>query len=1750
MKLSKLSWLVLSGLYAGGATAATQTVMPNSNLNTLHGLQVSAEQLSERQHQRQQQQQRNNGVTANDGINVHVRGNSSKKFVAEPDLVGEHVYIIQLHDAPLATYQGGIAGIAATSPSAAVNSANGQTKLYKQGKAQHDAVGQYRSFLQHKQQQALSDIAGISADAPRRHYVNALNGFSMSLTQAQAAQIATLGSVKQVQRSTSYELHTDVGPQLISADKAWDGTTTQQTSFKGEGVVVAILDTGVNTDHAAFADVGGDGFDHSNPWGAGTYVGDCEANADLCNDKLIGVRSYPEITATFAGIAPAVGEDYNGHGSHTASTAAGNVQFDVDYLGAELEASGDGKVLKEDLFPRMSGVAPHANIVSYQVCLPLGGCPGEAMLAAIEDSISDGVDVINFSIGGVDHKSPWDDSVQLAFLSANQAGIAIAASAGNSGGQDGTEYLSLIDNVSPWLLTVGASSTGRTVNIDTRITDPALASALPSWSELSGGGINTSSVTGIIVKASDYGDEQCLTPFAAGTFDDLGYTDADGNPANIIVACGRGEIARVAKATNAAAGGAEGFILYNTQWSGDESTVIETDSYDVPGIHISTGAYYGDWTNNWNGLESWLNNGETGKHQVTISATSIDRVIDPDQADVLALFSSRGPSLGNPEHLVPSVTAPGVDIYAAYRDEAPFEATEGEIPTVADYAFLSGTSMASPHVAGALALLTEARPDWTPAQKHAALQMTAEPEVTMALYPDTPKDERYEAVVYRAGTGRINVASAIDAPLTMKETHDNFLAANPDNGGEMHRLNVPELVNLGCKNECQWLRTFTATEAGTYTITQQEVYNFAGNPTQQYVQPGIEVQIHPQTFELAAGESQNVMFSVDVIETQDALGNSDVELHSHLLIDQVDGDAPQMQIPMAFRFSADELPTQTVHTVHRDNGSQVVKDLRLPQMDTPFGRVFAPVKAEIKSVTLPKDSDGVYPWSEETGFSAEQMLDESVHTEWVTVPEGAQRLVLRSFGTTFSDEPTGMYPGHALLYVGRDLDEDGVIEPNDEIVCVSRHAFNDNYCNLNQPTAGNYWALIYNPTPWVEQPEQYVDTLTYALAVITDEVASDISISLPSSNGSDAIEAELSWDMTMTEGDMYFGAWDVGTSATNPGNQGMVPMDLIRGSNDVSLNASHEQQRAGEQVQLQFTVLPNHSGRDRAFSISATIPEQLLIDPANISVSHAAAVDSVELVDGVLTISGVQSESGDLEPGYTITTSADDALCRSPDLGQAEPGGYIDLAEFGINPSYGDDPSLQRQGLEVPFDAMRTGEYTEYAMLNNYQQAGSDFMRIRGMGTVAFTDMPVFFPAHYPIPLPVQPENFAAVMQRGWGGVPFGRNVMATPLDWDSGISIASTDSGWVVVEFDDARTMPYQGFDPSTGTTIYGDNGDRLDFELLFHMAHRFGDGEYEMMMAYDNLNFNGDVRGSVGVQGRAAIEVGYDNYDPIMGVGYAFNDLDQKLSDDLLVCYDYVGPESSQFNVTVPATVNSSASGQTLTINASSDIDGMGSIDMTHTIAVAGNISLGQFADIAINEDSSTAPLTVVFADQEASANTISVSGEHISAQISGHNSGDTVVITPDADFNGSTEVTITVADIDNPSDAASRSFMLHVAPMNDAPTMADVNASSNGLSFTVNADVMDVDGDSLSYNWSQTAGPDLGQLGSEASLSFSNVAAGDYGFSVVVSDGSASVNGTVTVTVAENVNNESSSSSSGSFGFLALMGLALAGLRRRIR
>jgi len=558
-------------------------------------------------------------------------------------------------------------------------------------------VEEYTAELEAEKVAAL-DGAGIDRSALVASFEYAANGFSAALTPAEAESLAAQKGVLSVQRDELRQLHTSESPDFLGLDDrrgAWD------SGFTGAGVVVGVIDSGIWPEHPSFAardDLEPAPFTLEtipdlNPDPAvtvpstGCDFGDTAYNPDdvafTCNNKLIGARDMRVLYEQFIGSETyATARDYDGHGTHTASTAAGNPDVEASIFGRD--------------FDETSGIAPDAHVVAYSACGNLG-CFGGDLALAIDTAAADGVDVINYSIGSDTPGLIGADDI--AFLFASDGGVFVATSAGNAGPGAGT--VGAPASV-PWVTTVGASTQKKTYIADV-ITGDGSSSRWTRWFKRDIGRFDGASITPgtgdqlPFVDAANHGNELCDPA-----------VDFTGDITGAVVLCLRGGPARVEKSSAVADAGGAGMVLYNV----DDVQDLLTDNHVIPSVNIT----------NSDGLalkQYIADNGADATVEIS------DGEEERQRGSTMAAFSSRGP-VGSPasdDIIKPDVTAPGVQILAG-NSLTPTLGAQGEL-----FQSISGTSMSSPHVAGLLALLKQAHPDWSPAMAKSALMTTARQDV-------------------------------------------------------------------------------------------------------------------------------------------------------------------------------------------------------------------------------------------------------------------------------------------------------------------------------------------------------------------------------------------------------------------------------------------------------------------------------------------------------------------------------------------------------------------------------------------------------------------------------------------------------------------------------------------------------------------------------------------------------------------------------------------------------------------------------------------------------------------------------------------------------------------------------------------------------------------------------------------------------------------------------------------------------------
>jgi hypothetical protein len=577
-------------------------------------------------------------------------------------------YIVQLVQAPVAGYEGGIAGYAATKPG----------KGKKLDASSKDAQ-KYAGYLQSKHDSALDSVGG---GTKIYDYTAVFNGFAADLTEAQAAKLETSKGIVSVEKAENVEVDTSSTPAFLGLSAPgglWDqlGGTGKGALGQGAGedVVIGDVDGGYWPENPAFSDRKVDGSNGiAYPHTVTGFSGACQAGEDFpastCNGKVISARWFAagvgvDRIPDYEYLSP---RDYGGHGTHTASTMAGN--FGV-------QATGDAAA-----FGKLSGIAPRARLAVYKACWvlpgsPSGSCNSADTTAAIDQAVEDGVDAINYSISGT--TTAFTNSVEVSFLFAAAAGVYVSASAGNNGPAAAT-----VAHPSPWITTTAAGTHNRdgqgTATIDGIVYNGASSAA--------------SAVTGALIEA-----QTAKLPTAADTDARLCFLGTL-DPAKVagkIVVCDRGVNARTDKSLEVHNAGGAGMIMLNTS-----PNSINADLHYVPSLHLQSTAY------------AAVHAAAAAARTATISKGVL--VYNAD-APFTASFSSRGPiAAGGGDILKPDIIAPGQDILAAVAPPG----NHGR-----DFDLYSGTSMSSPHMTALGALMHQAHPDWSPMMIKSAFMTTA-----------------------------------------------------------------------------------------------------------------------------------------------------------------------------------------------------------------------------------------------------------------------------------------------------------------------------------------------------------------------------------------------------------------------------------------------------------------------------------------------------------------------------------------------------------------------------------------------------------------------------------------------------------------------------------------------------------------------------------------------------------------------------------------------------------------------------------------------------------------------------------------------------------------------------------------------------------------------------------------------------------------------------------------------------------------
>ncbi|WP_158674272.1 S8 family serine peptidase [Pseudokineococcus lusitanus] len=740
---------------------------------------------------------------------------TTKAQSTDPADYADGRYVVTMVEKPAAVYEGGTAGLAATAP--------------EEGQSLATASAPVRAYTAHLEEQQEQAADAVDAEV-EESFSAALNGFVADLTAEQAAELAAAKDVLAVTPDEDRAVDTIHSPEFLGLsgeDGLWE--ELGGTAESGKGVVVGVIDTGMTPDHPSFAGAPVTSTEPSDEVGAtwldadgniavrkadgDVYTALCDTgprfSADQCNSKLVSAQHFSDGFAANVAQKDWTSEeelspyDADGHGSHTAGTAAGNLDVPAVVDGSE--------------YGLASGMAPAAKVAVYKVChsssLPnVGGCFTTDSVAAIDQAVLDGVDVLNFSISGSTTTSL--DPVELAFMSAAASGVFVAASAGNSG-----PGVSTVAHNSPWLTTVAASThfnyygTVELGNGELYRGSSVSETGLPQQTPLR-------LATAVAVATPPTGLSAVLCQ--PGTLDPA-------EVAGSVVVCDRGVNARTEKSEVVRDAGGVGMVLANTSPSS-----LDSDVHVIPTVHVDEVA-----------------GAAIKAYAATEGATTA--LLPGDQTDlaplatpVVAGFSSRGPALAHAGDLLkPDISAPGVGVLAA---SAP-GSNSGR-----SFNFLSGTSMSSPHVAGLAALIMGEKPEWSPMAVKSAMMTTA--------YDLKNDDGSTDRSRFTQGAGHVDPTRFLEPGLVYESDLDDWLSFLEGSSGQdlvdgvepidPTQLNGPSIAVGELLGGETVTRTVTATTPGIYRASVD--------------MPGFTTRVTPPVLNFTqAGQSKT--FQVRVVRT-------------------------------------------------------------------------------------------------------------------------------------------------------------------------------------------------------------------------------------------------------------------------------------------------------------------------------------------------------------------------------------------------------------------------------------------------------------------------------------------------------------------------------------------------------------------------------------------------------------------------------------------------------------------------------------------------------------------------------------------------------------------------------------------------------------------------------------------------------------------------------------------------------------------
>ncbi|KAL8064382.1 hypothetical protein ABFX02_01G086000 [Erythranthe guttata] len=607
-------------------------------------------------------------------------------------------------------------------------------------------------------------------------YRHVINGFAAKLTPDELAEMEKISGFLHASPDRRCTPHTTNSPSFLGLDPergSWPG----QTDF-GSGVIIGVLDSGITPNHPSFSD-------EDVPPPPAKWKGRCDL--PICNNKIIGARNFIDY-----GLPPL---DHTGHGTHTASTAAGNF-----VSGANLFGQANGTA---------SGLAPHAHLAIYKVC-DIESCDQSNILAGLDAAIEDGVDVISLSVSTV-VLHLYEDYAAIGAFAATKKGIFVSTSAGNEG-----PFTSSTENMSPWTLTVGASTTDRTI---------AAATILGNGEIYKGQAVGDPTNYSLTMLPLVHYPGQAAESCESGSLDNL---DVKGKVVLCVMESSPVGIAQAVKHAGAAA-----VILMNSEEGG-----YTTLSYALPLPSLSVSYLYGEQ------IKKYVSSTSTPVAKILLQGTAFR----DETAPAVASFSSRGPNSVSPGILKPDILGPGVNILAAW-----YKSVENAKPATAAFYLDSGTSMACPHLSAVAALIKKAHPSWSPAMIKSGM-MTSASQLNRDQKPILDGSTNRPADVFATGAGHVNPKLALDPGLVYDITSQDYISYLCSLYSEKEvEVIVREKVNcsgLGIPEAQLNYPSFAVQLGKGGSVTYSRTVTNVGNASSTYEveiesAPGVDISVEP-----------------------------------------------------------------------------------------------------------------------------------------------------------------------------------------------------------------------------------------------------------------------------------------------------------------------------------------------------------------------------------------------------------------------------------------------------------------------------------------------------------------------------------------------------------------------------------------------------------------------------------------------------------------------------------------------------------------------------------------------------------------------------------------------------------------------------------------------------------------------------------------------------------------------------------------